>query len=368
MNINNLLDLKITDFINLLSDYDVINIRGINYSIENLEIRYTSIEDLNIIIFKFNTNLFIYGFTSIENLIKPTINLIQDYNFETNEFIIIDRQIVPKSLTIDTEDKGYCFEILNHNYLKDVLELNFITTNIDKGCNIKFEECKPLNYLFSIIYKFLEEIQYNEAFYLKDHSQLDKVSLLLFNLLKERDSIYCKYGFEYTKTGWYTLNKIKNNILKLKLFILSNYPDFKLDKKYMDLLDVYFNQNGLIDLSPIEMVCKNFRNYFNVNKPCKFIRQCSNRFDFDCYIKPEDLILFQTDINYKKFVFWIINRSLQNLNLKFLNGTLVFINSNNKFKNNLDNLKKMLIFLDVIGYKKLKNIIINELSNKNIIV
>jgi hypothetical protein len=366
MNLNNLLDLKSTEFNQLLQNYDHIVIRHTNLKIDDLQIFSTSIDDLNILVFKQKNNLFIYGFAELQYFLQNTTNTITEIS-DSGEIYVKETKVVPRSLTVESENKGYCFEIISDTYNKENLVLNFITTDKNVSCNINTKNCKPLNYLFNVIFKFLNLINYNLPFYLKDDSQIDNTSLLLFNILKGKDSIYCKYGFEYTKTGWYKLNKNKQKILNLRLFIESNYPDFKLDDKYRELLNLYFSENGVIDVQNIEMVCNNYNLIFDPNIPCKFESRCGNRFDFDCYINQTELTNFQVDKNYQAYVYYIINKILESFSLKLQSGKInkidITIKKDKYFQDRFMRFKKLMVFLDVIGYKNTKNKILDELSN-----
>lgn len=360
MILDTLIDLKNIKYKNVIKNYDKIEIRAVFYPINELEIKTVSIEDINILFLQFKDSIFIYGFSDFKSFIQNSTKIIQEMDKETFEFKEVRRETIPKSLTIDTEKKGYCFEIINDNYKKELLKINFITTNAEVGCSKQNGDCKSLNYLFNIIFNFLDMINYDQPLLLQDDSQIDNSSLLLFNLLKDKESIYCKYGFQLTKEGWYRLNKHKDYLLNLRLFLQSNYPDFKLDDKYRSLLNFYFDKKGKINIQAIDMINYDYIKNYEFN--CKFTRRCYNKFDFNCFISQKEYNLFSSS-KYKKYLLLLINKSLKSfglilkLNPKKLD--LIKVEKNKNYYYTFCNLIKL---LDVLSYQDIINFIYNQVE------
>jgi hypothetical protein len=119
----------------------------------------------------------------------------------------------------------------------------------------------------------LDYIDFDGKIILDDDSQIGGKSLLQFNLIYGKSSIYCKYGFRYDPSIYY--NKIK----PFQEFITSISPPVLNEKgikdiKYNSFLETIKDQLKKFDLRLIPMINKNYREYLGNSKICKFEAKC----------------------------------------------------------------------------------------------
>ena len=240
-----------------------IEIRANKYETTEFKTQKILIGQLEILKLQGKNKTIYFGTKSLKNLIKT--DEIWDESYTETETISI----------ISVSDKDYCFEIFSH---ESGFKINFITTNRDKGCTIEDEECKSLNYLFSVIYELLTIENFKGSLYLEDDSMINECFTIVFNLVNGKDSIYCKYGFEYAEKGLQIINKYKEDLLSFQNYLDSNnYPlgTGKIDDNYKRLLKEFEEENGKIGVRDIPMILTSFGDYIKNYQRCKFNSTCA---------------------------------------------------------------------------------------------
>ena len=252
-----------------------IEIKNKKYETKDFNIKLFEIGSIFIIKFTKGNDTIYFGTKDLKNLIK--LKPITDSKvIEKNGDFIIETKIVGYENTsyIDIHDKEYCFELLSY---ENGYKINFITTNPNKGCNISEQDCKSLNYLFSVIYELLKIENFNGSLYLTDDSIINGVFTIIFNLINDKDSIYCKYGFEYSKEGLEKLEKNKHQLVAFQNYLYEhNYPigRAKIDETYKNLLRDFKRENGNINVRNILMILPDFQKYILNYEKCKFNQSC----------------------------------------------------------------------------------------------
>jgi hypothetical protein len=252
-----------------------IEIRGNKHETKEFITQKIIIGQLEILKLQTKNKTIYFGTKNLKNLIKIKEIRDETYNELTGE---IESKIVGYDKTtsvISIEDKDYCFEIFSH---ESGLKINFITTNKNKGCSIEDEECKSLNYLFSVIYELLTRENFEGSLYLEDDSIINDCFTIIFNLVNGKDSIYCKYGFEYSERGLQIINKHKEDLLSFQNYLYNNnYPlrTGKIDDNYKRLLKEFEKENGKIGVRDIPMILPSFGDYIKNYQRCKFNSTCA---------------------------------------------------------------------------------------------
>ena len=240
-----------------------IEIRGNKHETKEFITQKFVIGQLEILKLQSKNKSIYFGTKSLKNLIQT--DEIWDESYTETETISI----------ISVSDKDYCFEIFTY---ESGLKINFITTNRDKGCTIEDEECKSLNYLFSVIYELLTIENFDGSLYLEDDSMINGCFTIVFNLVNGKDSIYCKYGFEYAEKGLQIIKEHKEDLLSFQNYLYNNnYPlrTGKIDDNYKRLLQEFETENGLIGVRYIPMILPSFGVYIQNYQRCRFNSTCA---------------------------------------------------------------------------------------------
>lgn len=252
-----------------------IEIRGKKYETIELKTQKILIGQLEILKLQSKNKTIYFGTKNLKNLIKIKKIWKETYNELTGK---IESRFVGYDETtsdISISDKDYCFEIFSY---ESGLKINFITTNRNKGCTIEDGECKSLNYLFSVIYELLTNENFKGSLYLEDDSIINDCFTIVFNLVNGKDSIYCKYGFEYTERGLELINKYKEDLLSFQNYLYNNnYPlrSGKIDDTYKRLLKEFEEENRKIGVRDIPMILPSFQDYIKNYQRCRFDSTCS---------------------------------------------------------------------------------------------
>jgi len=243
---------------------EYIEIRGNKHETKEYITHKIVIGQLEILKLQTKNKSIYFGTKSLKNLIKIK---------EIRESKIVGYDETTSVISI--EDKDYCFEIFTY---ESGLKINFITTNRNKGCTIEDGDCKSLNYLFSVIYELLKIENFEGSLYLEDDSIINDCFTIVFNLVNGKDSIYCKYGFEYTERGLEMINKYKEDLLLFQNYLyINNHPlrTGKIDDKYKRLLKEFEEENRKIFVRDIPMILPSFGDYIQNYQRCRFNSTCA---------------------------------------------------------------------------------------------
>jgi hypothetical protein len=301
----------------LPEEVDYINLRN-NVMIQSKDIiiKYTKNPLFNFLVLFDNKEkkLYIYGNTDLSTLLKPQEHIEYTFDEETFEFKPMLKGINTKILQISTtDDKSYCIELLF--YPKYTLKINFITTNDKIGCKIDDQGCKSLNFIFRELYLFLHSIDFKGVLILDDDSQVDNESLLTYNLINGKESIYCKYGFKYQQEEW--IEKIQPF-----LYLIEDFKDdltFKniSDEKYKTFLSKLKSnlEYDFKNLKLVKMINPDYR-FFLADK-CNFKGKCNENELLSLYLtqdlEEKNLDTYITNIQKIKDMNYILIQSYEDI-------------------------------------------------------